>query len=192
MTAESTTWSIDRVWSATTEDKTERFRTVELSQFRGVVMLGAAGSGKTTEAARLGNQERASGASVHECRLAEFAETSTELAEHLAALSTGADEKTAFYLDALDEAMIPARRRWLAIKHWVTGELQGTGASIRITCRAAVWPPELTQVIREFAGDQSFASALLHPLTDDDILTAAASHGIDRGCVSRHRSGRFP
>ena len=116
---------------------------------------------------------------MHECRLAEFAETTTELAEHLAVLSTGAKEKTVFYLDALDEAMISDRRRWLAIKRWITGELQGTGASIRITCRSAVWPSELTQDIREFAGEQSFATALLHPLGDDDILTAANAHGIN-------------
>ena len=46
MTAESTTWSIERVWSATTENKTEQFSTVELSRFRAVVMLGAAGAGR--------------------------------------------------------------------------------------------------------------------------------------------------
>ena len=179
MTAASTTWNIERIWSVTTTDKTEKSRTPELSRFRAIVMLGAAGAGKTTEAVRLADQERASGASVHECRLAEFAETTTELAEHLAVLSTGAKEKTVFYLDALDEAMISDRRRWLAIKRWITGELQGTGASIRITCRSAVWPSELTQDIREFAGEQSFATALLHPLGDDDILTAANAHGIN-------------
>ncbi len=179
MTSESTNWNIERIWSVATEDKTEQFRTLDLSRYRGVVMLGAAGAGKTTEAARLADQERASGASVHECRLAEFAETSMELADHLAELSTVASEKTIFYLDALDEAMIPARRRWLAIKHWVTGKLRGTGASIRITCRSAVWPSELTQVIRELVGERSFATVLLRPLSDDDILAAAASHGID-------------
>ena len=191
MTTESTAWSIERIWSGTTKDKTQQFRTAELSRFRAVVMLGAAGSGKTTEAGRLANQERAAGASVQECRLAEFAETTTELAEHLAALSTGADEKTVFYLDALDEAMIPARRRWLAIKRWITSELRGTGASIRITCRSAVWPPELTQVIGGFAGEQSFATALLHPLDDDDILAAAKAHGIDGATFLErvHRSG---
>ncbi len=178
MTTESTTWGIERVWSATTEDKAEQFRTLELSRFRAVVMLGAAGAGKTTEAARLADQERASGASVHECRLAEFAETTTELAEHLAGLSRGANERTVFYLDALDEAMIPARRRWLAIERWVTEDLAGTGASIRITCRSAVWPSELTQVIRKLVGSESFATAALQPLSDEDIHAAAASQGI--------------
>ena len=62
MTAESTTWDIERVWSATTEEKTEQLRTLELSAFPGLIMLGTAGSGKTTEAARLANHERASGA----------------------------------------------------------------------------------------------------------------------------------
>ena len=179
MTAKSTTWNIERIWSVTTADKTEQFRTVELSRFRGVVMLGAAGSGKTTEAARLADQERAAGAFVHECRLAEFADTTTELTEYLNSLAKDANEQTIFYLDALDEAMIPARRRWLAIKHWITGELQGTGALVRVTCRSAVWPPELTQVIGEFAGERSFATALLHPLDDEDILAAAEAHGID-------------
>ena len=179
MTTESTTWNIERVWSATTEDKTEQFRTLDLSRFRAVVMLGAAGAGKTTEAARLADRERASGTSVYECRLAEFAETSEQLSGHLARLAKHSAEGTAFYLDALDEAMIPARRCWLAIKHWVTDDLQGTGALIRITCRSAVWPSALTQVIREFAGSQSFATALLDPLSDEDILAAAHAHEID-------------
>ena len=179
MTAESMAWSIERVWQAITVDKTEHFTTAELSRFRCVVMLGSAGAGKTTEAARLAHHEQASGLSVRECRLAEFADTSVELTGRLAALSAGANEKTAFYLDALDEAMIPARRRWLAIKHWVTDTLQGTGASIRITCRSAVWPSDLTHVICEFAGEQSFATVFLQPLSDDDIAAAAASSRID-------------
>ena len=179
MTAESATWNIERVWTAATEGKTEQLRTPELSRFRGLVMLGTAGAGKTFEAARLANHERTSGACVRECRLAEFADTSTQLADHLRRISEGADEKTAFYLDALDEAMIPAGRCWLAIKHWVTNELHATGAAIRITCRSAVWPSPLTQVIREYAANRPFATALLHALRDDDILAAAASHPID-------------
>ena len=178
MTAESSTWKIERVWSATTEAKTEELNTLELSRFHGLVMLGAAGAGKTTEAARLADQERLAGASVLLCRLAEFAESSTELRQHLAECSRGANERTVLYLDALDEAMIPARRRWLAIKRWVTEDLAGTGASIRITCRSAVWPSELTQVIRELVGGESFATAALQPLSDEDIHAAAASQGI--------------
>ena len=178
MTAESSTWKIERVWSATTETKTEERNTLELSRFRGLVMLGAAGAGKTTEALRLAEQEQLAGKSVHFCRLAAVAESSTELGGHLAERSRGANERTVLYLDALDEAMIPARRRWLAIKRWVTEDLAGTGASIRITCRSAVWPSELTQVIRELVGSESFATAALQPLSDEDIHSAAASQGI--------------
>ena len=90
MTPESITWNTQRVWSATTENETEQLRTPELSRFRGVIMLGAAGAGKTTEAARLAERERASGASVRECRLAEFADTSTQLAAHLTTLAAEA------------------------------------------------------------------------------------------------------
>ena len=178
MTAESSTWKIERVWSATTETKTEERNTLELSRFRGLVMLGTAGAGKTTEAARLAEQEQLAGKSVQSCRLAEVAESSTELRGHLAERSRGANERMVLYLDALDEAMIPARRRWLAIKRWVTEDLAGTGASIRITCRSAVWPSELTQVIRELVGSESFATVALQPLSDEDIHSAAASQGI--------------
>ncbi len=178
MTAESPTWNIERVWSATTEAKTEDLSTLELSRFHGLVMLGAAGAGKTTEAARLADQERLAGATVHWCRLAEFAESSTELRQHLAERSRGAEERTVLYLDALDEAMLPARRRWLAIKRWITEDLAGADASIRITCRSAVWPSELTQVIRELVGGESLATAALQPLSDEDIHTAAESLGI--------------
>ncbi len=191
MTAESATWSIERVWSAITGDTTEELTTLELSQFRGLVMLGPAGAGKTTEAARLADQDRLAGASVHSCRLAEFAESTTELRRHLAERSRGANARTVLYLDALDEAMIPARRRWLAIKRWVTEDLADTGASIRITCRSAVWPSELTQAIRELVGSESFATAALQPLSDEDIHTAAESQGIAPAAFLEriHRSG---
>ena len=190
MTAESSTWEIERVWSVTSEARTEELSTLELSRFRGLVLLGAAGAGKTIEAARLADQERLAGASLHRCRLAEF-ESSTELRQHLAEQSRGANERTVLYLDALDEAMVAARRRWLAIKRWVTEDLAGTGASIRITCRSAVWPSELTQVICELVGRESFATAALQPLSDEDIRAAAASHGIAPAAFLEriHRSG---
>ena len=116
---------------------------------------------------------------MRRCRLAEYADTSTELAGHLKKLAQGADETTSFYLDALDEAMIRARGCWLAIKHWIERDLQETGASIRITCRTAVWPEGLSDAIRGFCGRQSFAAAYLQPLTGDDVSAAAGSLGID-------------
>ena len=170
-------WNIKRVWQvvAGDDDDVTHLSTDELSRFRCVVLLGAAGAGKTTEARRLAEHERASGRSVRECRLAEYAGTSAELEGRLQELSAGADAAASFHLDALDEAMIPERRRWLAIKHWIERDLQETGASIRITCRSAVWPSSLSDAIRGFCEQRSFATAYLQPLTDDDVSVAAES-----------------
>ena len=174
-----TTWNVKRVWrvdiDADGATTTKQLSTVDLARFRCVVMLGAAGAGKTTEARVLAGHE----GTVRECRLAEYADTSSELAEHLTRLARGADAATRFHLDALDEAMIPARRRWLAVKRWIEQDLRETGASIRITCRTAVWPTELSNAIRGFCGPESFATAYLQPLTEADVDAAAESTGID-------------
>ena len=178
-----TRWNVKRVWQvATGADEaatTKQLSTVDLARFRCVVLLGAAGAGKTTEARLLADHERAARYAVRECRLAEYADTSTDLEEHLTRLARGADTTTRFYLDALDEAMIPARRRWLAVKHWIEQDLRETGASIRITCRTAVWPTELSDAIRGFCGPELFATANLQPLTAADVDVAAESTGID-------------
>ena len=174
-----TSWNVKRVWQVATgtDEAATQLSTVDLAHFRCVVLLGAAGAGKTTEARVLADHERARCA-VRECRLAEYADTSTELAGRLTQLAGGADATTCFHLDALDEAMIPARRRWLAVKHWIEQDLRETGASIRITCRTAVWPNELSDAIRGFCGPDSFATAYLQPLTEDDVDAAAESIGI--------------
>ena len=173
-----TAWNVKRVWrvaiGADEAAPATQFSTVDLAGLRCVVMLGAAGAGKTTEARLLADNERAARCVVHERRLAEY----TELAGCLTQLARGANAATRFHLDALDEAMIPERRRWLAIKHWIEQDLRGTGASIRITCRTAVWPTELSNAIRGFCGPESFATAYLQPLTDADVDAAAESVGI--------------
>ena len=173
-------WQIDRNWLVSpTAGEVENRTTSDLARFRGLVLLGAAGAGKTIEARRLAEQERESGMSIRECRLAEYAGSSDELRQQLTALADGADTKTAFYLDALDEAMIPLRRSGLAVKGWIIDQLRGTGSSLRITCRSAVWPSFLSAVMREFVGEQAFATALLQALSDDDIAVAASSMGIE-------------
>ena len=178
-----TLWNVKRVWRVDTGPDeaatTTQLSTVDLARFRCVVLLGAAGAGKTTEARVLADHERAARCDVRKCRLAEYADTSSELAGSLTRLARGADAATRFHLDALDEAMIPARRRWLAAKHWIERDLRETGASIRITCRTAVWPKELSEAIRGFCGPESFATAYLQPLTEEDIEAAAESTGID-------------
>ena len=104
-----THWNVNRVWRVTGVDEAatpKQFSTVDLARFRCVVLLGAAGAGKTTEAQVLAGHERATRCNVRECRLAEYADTSSELAERLTLLARGADAATSFHLDALDEAMI--------------------------------------------------------------------------------------
>ena len=169
-----TIWNVKRVWQVATG--ADEFSTVDLARFRCVVLLGAAGAGKTTEARVLAGHERAERCDVRECRLAEHTD---KLAERLTQLARGADATTRFHLDALDEAMIPERGRWLAVKHWIEQDLRETGAWIRITCRTAVWPNELSEAIRGFCGPESFATVYLQPLTEADVDAAAESTGID-------------
>ena len=175
-----TPWNVKRVWRVVVGIDDEaatatQLSTVDLARFRCVVLLGAAGAGKTTETQVLADHERAARCDVRECRLAEHAD---KLAERLTRLARGADAATRFHLDALDEAMIPERGRWLAVKHWIEQDLRETAASIRITCRTAVWPNELSEAIRRFCGPESFATAYLQPLTEDDVDAAAESTGI--------------
>ena len=174
-------WEIDRSWEVTTaRDVPRALGTVELAGFQCLVLLGAAGAGKTVEAKRLGDYERKSGIDVHECRLAQYAGSSLELTQYLSELSKFADPNTVYHLDALDEAMIPLRRAWSTIGMWVETELRGSGAALRITCRSAVWPGQLASVLKEFAGE-SYAEAHLRPLTDSDISAAASATGVDAG-----------
>ena len=174
-----TLWNVKRVWKVDTAGgETLNLPTLGLARFRCAILLGAAGAGKTTEARRLANHERASGRAVRECRLAEYADTSPALEGHLQKLAAGADAATSFHLDALDEAMMLKRGRWLAIKHWIEQNFQETGASIRVTCRTAVWPKELSDAILRLCGQQSFAMAYLQPLSEEDVAVAAESHGI--------------
>ena len=172
-------WQIDRRWLVQTAiGETEECTTLDLSRFRCLVLLGAAGAGKTTEARRLVNKEQLSGSSVRECRLAEYADTATDLFQHLARSAKNTSSTTIFYLDALDEAMIPNRQCWIGVRDWIKKTLEDTGRSVRITCRSAVWPHQLSTVMSESAGKGSFVQALLQPLRDDDIVVAAESEGV--------------
>ena len=172
-------WQIDRRWLVQTAfGEVTNCTTLNLSRFQYLVLLGAAGAGKTTETRRLVNEEQLSGRSIRECRLAEYADTTTDLFKHLAQFANTANSATIFYLDALDEAMIPNRRCWIAVRDWIKNTLEDTGGAVRITCRSAVWPHQLSTVMSEAAGKDCFAQALLQPLSDDDIVVAAESEGI--------------
>lgn len=179
-TTEPSFWKIERQWSVTTDREEQEFRTTaELAGFRSVVLLGAAGAGKTVEAGRLYEHERSIGKCIRQCRLARYAGSSTELSTALTALSKDADSNTVFHLDALDEAMVPLRRAWLAIERWIEEDIFDSGCAVRITCRSAVWPSELTSTLRRFAGDDVFAVAHLQPLDENDVRAAAKALNLD-------------
>ena len=92
-----TLWNIERIWQVGAgDDEVTHLSTEDLARYRCVVLLGAAGAGKTTEVRRLAEHERASGLSVRECRLAEYAGTSAELAGRLKTLAAGADAAVSF------------------------------------------------------------------------------------------------
>src|SRR5690606_23276013 len=170
--ASSNIWQLDRRWLVIRPNaEPEELGTSALSEFRSVVLLGAAGAGKTIEAQRLGEHDRAAGRDVRECRLAEYAGSADELSRRLDELAHGAGEHTVLYLDALDEAMIPLRRAGLTIRNWIDRRLLESGAALRITCRSAVWPDLLAAKMRELGGDGETCTAILQPLGNADIAT---------------------
>lgn len=173
-------WQLDRRWLILRHDSDpEESCTSALSIYRSVVLLGAAGAGKTVEAKRLAESERAAGRDVRECRLAEHSGSSDELSHRLDELASGASDNTVLYLDALDEAMIPLRRAGLIIRNWIDRTLLQSGAALRITCRSAVWPDLLSAKMRELGGQDASCTAMLQPLSNADIAVAAKSGGID-------------
>lgn len=177
---DSRTWRIERHWVVLTENsEPTEHSTIELSNFHGLALLGAAGMGKTIEARQLAEYERSVGRTVRECRLAEYSGTSSELAAHLKKLSEGVGPETSIYLDALDEAMIPLRSAALGVARWIRDDINGTGSRLRITCRSAVWPDHLSAEMQNCYGEEHQAKALLQALTNDDIVVAASSYGID-------------
>lgn len=178
----SNIWQLDRSWRITTPNGGTVYETtLGLAKYRSLVLLGAAGAGKTVELERLADHERAAGLDVRRRRLAEFAGSADELRRDLDGLVDGAAEGTAIYLDALDEALIPLKRAGLVVKGWIEEAVAGSGARLRITCRSAVWPEQLTEAMLGLVEESRFAKASLQPLTDSDVATAVNAAGMDSG-----------
>ena len=180
MTEGSMTWNLERTWQVTIDDKTEELSTVELSRFRCVVMLGAAGAGKTTEAERLASHESALGKHVRPCRLAEFRRY------------VGGFERAASH------ALRRGERRYSPLPRCIRrGDDTGTPplACDKVLDRdqapryrhrhpdymspGSFGQVSFSDVVREYAGHESFSTAFLQPLDDGDISVAAVSLGID-------------
>lgn len=142
-------------------------------------MLGAAGTGKTSEHAYLADLDRTDGFEVTIDRLAVLGQTPESLTSCLDRLAAAATSKTVFFLDALDEVMVPVRTAGLIIQRWVTEKLASARPRLRLTCRSAVWPPGVQSAIEAVYGADACAFAVLQPLSEEDVLKVAHSRGID-------------
>lgn len=173
-------WPIDRRWLLTRgSDGPQEVTSRDLKDVTTLALLGPAGSGKTTEARRLAQMERTDGRLVRACRLADYSGSADDLRRQLDRLADRANNGTSIYLDALDEAMVPLRRAWRVIADWIDERVVPVGALVRITCRSAVWPVGLASRFAEDGQGAESSTALLLPLTNEDIVAAAESVGIN-------------
>ncbi len=180
MSVEDEIWELDRRWSIRgSESEPSFYLTEELADRRCLVLLGAAGMGKTFEANRLARIDAEAGKSVQSCRLAEYSGSSADFSRYLSLLNDRVVPGSVIYLDALDEAMMPLPGASLTLRVWIEELLATTDAFIRITCRSAVWPERLTSVMLDSVGSDSFKIAQLQPLSTQDIGAAAVSAGLD-------------
>lgn len=172
-------WKIMRHWSINDgSGARKQIDTSGLADYRACALLGAAGLGKTCELRFLSQIEANRGFDVRFKRLAFTATSAEKLQASLQSLLSGATEKTVIYLDALDEAMIPLRTIAIDLISWIEQDLKNTSARIRISCRSAVWPTDLAMAMKHTFGE-SFVTASLEPLTDNDVAVAAATLNVN-------------
>jgi hypothetical protein len=157
----------------------EQVRTSELAGYRACGVLGAAGLGKTYELRYLADLEKRNGLDVRFERLAVIAQTPDSLVAQLAELSAAASKKSVIYLDALDEVMVPVKVAGLVVERWIRKELAAKQPAIRISCRSALWSPDILAALSDVYGEESCAVAILQPLSSPDVKHIAASRGLD-------------
>lgn len=173
-------WPIERSWTIRgREGAQEEARSSELLSFRACGMLGAAGLGKTYELAYVAETDRQRGLDVRSERFAVLGQTSDALTSRLGVLATGATESTVIYLDALDEVMVPVRTAALVVERWIRDQLVASRPTLRISCRSAVWPPNVEAAIRDVYGEYQCAVAVLQCLSAEDVKTVASDRGVD-------------
>lgn len=175
-------WAIERRWRLrSSTDTPERIPTRSLAEHAVCCLLGAAGSGKTVELKQLEEFEEGSGFEVQRLRLATVASSPDGMARVLTRLASAATERTAIYIDAVDEAMIPMVTTGQVLAQWIDEQLRSSRPRLRITCRSAVWPGVLMSALEAAYGAEDVTLAFLDPLDDDEVRRIADGEGVDGG-----------
>jgi len=172
-------WELERCWTIHREgQRSEVQSTLALASRRICALLGSAGMGKTFELARLAEIDRQNGMHVKSFRMVELAQDPEGLTRQLQTLTFQADHATAIHLDALDEIAIPVKAAMLVVERWVREHLSPSQASLRISCRSAVWAGALGKTFEELFGWEGSAVAILQPISTGDVRKVAAQAGI--------------
>lgn len=155
-------------------------QTSELAASSAVIVLGAAGLGKTFEMRRLEEFETRNGSTTQFERLASFAWDESDLERRLASLVESREDPAAIYLDGLDEMLVSVTRASAVIKRWIELSLAEPLPKIRIACRSAVWPEAISKALHARYGTSKVVTARLRPLDlDRDVREIARASEID-------------
>ena len=169
-------WPVERMWTVFSKDGSRhRVPTRALSKFRACCMPGTAGLGKTYELSHLAEFEGNAGREVLIARLATLAQTGDGLVAKLNAISAGMTDESTIFLDVLDEVMIPVRQGGLILSSWIRDAIVGSKVRLRVSCRSAVWQKDVHAAMVDAVGAEESATAILEPLSDDDIKAVAAN-----------------
>lgn len=169
-------WPIHRRWSIIGSEFPQEVTSDQLTQFGGLCLIGAAGLGKTFELEYLVEEERQAGREIRKVRAAELAHSAEALAQGLNRLATTPTAATVIYIDALDEAMVPVRHAGLVVAAWLRDRIRGSGISVRLACRSAVFPDTIRAALFDVYGN-SLSIAALQPLTLDDVAIVVEHAG---------------
>lgn len=172
-------WPITRQWQVRNDDKrVEPVVSADLREVPALCLLGSAGSGKSHEMDRLYRQDLSEGKDAHFERLADLVSDEGGLAAALARLSGNITAASVLYLDALDESMVHAPTSARVLGRWIERSLKSVKPHIRISCRSARLPASLQIALENTYTREALRLAVLAPLSDDAIRTAASASGI--------------
>jgi hypothetical protein len=183
-----TRWPIARKWTVTTDGAIDA-ETAELAKYSACVLLGAGGLGKTFEIEHLAGLELSAGRDVRKARLVDLAVSADLLASRLDALASGATAATTIFLDALDEVMVPVKQAGKLVAAWLRTVVRESGASVRISCRSAIFPESVRAALEDVYQKKDIAFASLQSLANEDIDRVVTSVGFEAAAF-RHSLDR--